>query len=70
MILESKNIAYEVVDIAASSEDKEKMREIAGNDTALPPQIANNGQYCGVSPQSFAEVFLAFFAFEMTLYIW
>ena len=48
MILESKGINFEVVDIAASAEDKEKMRGLVGDPTALPPQIVNNGIYCGV----------------------
>ena len=48
MILESKGINFEIVDIAASAEDKEKMRELVGDSTALPPQIVNDGAYCGV----------------------
>ena len=48
MVLESKGINIDVIDIAAAAEDKEKMRELVGDPTALPPQIANNGVYCGV----------------------
>ena len=48
MVLASKKIAYEEVDIASSEEAKNKMREIAQDPKALPPQIANGDQYCGV----------------------
>ena len=34
--------------MASSVEDKEKMRALVGNPSALPPQIANGDQYCGV----------------------
>ncbi|XP_065057915.1 SH3 domain-binding glutamic acid-rich-like protein 3 [Rhopilema esculentum] len=47
MVLDGKGISYEIVDIASSVEDKTKMREIVGDDTALPPQIINDGNYCG-----------------------
>lgn len=46
-ILSSKNYKLDLVDIAAGAEAKEKMREIAGNPKAMPPQIANGDQYCG-----------------------
>lgn len=60
MILDSKNIKYEVIDIAepGSEEEKDFMQN---NSTAngstisdpnprhpLPPQIFNDKQYCGV----------------------
>ena len=48
MILDGKKIPYDVVDVAASQESKAKMREIANNPTAVPPQIANGDTYCGV----------------------
>uniref|UniRef100_A0A3Q2XP51 SH3 domain-binding glutamic acid-rich-like protein 3 n=1 Tax=Hippocampus comes TaxID=109280 RepID=A0A3Q2XP51_HIPCM len=47
MVLESKKIPFEKVDIAASDADKGLMRSIAGNPTALPPQICNGDTYCG-----------------------
>lgn len=47
MVLSSKKIEFEFVDISVSSEKKDKMREIAGDSSALPPQIANGEQYCG-----------------------
>ena len=49
MTLTSKNIEFNKVDVAASEDAKKKMREIAGNPTALPPQLCNGDQYCGVS---------------------
>ena len=49
MTLTSKKIEFEKVDVAASEDAKKKMREIAGNPTALPPQLCNGDQYCGVS---------------------
>ena len=49
MVLSSKNIEFESVDISTSEDAKKKMREIACDPKALPPQIANGDQYCGVS---------------------
>lgn len=48
MILDSKKIPYEKLDIAASTACKDKMREISGDPKALPPQISNGDTYCGV----------------------
>ena len=47
--MESKEIPCAVVDVAASAEDKAKMREIANDPACLPPQIAFGESYCGVS---------------------
>ncbi|XP_075258461.1 SH3 domain-binding glutamic acid-rich-like protein 3 [Convolutriloba macropyga] len=47
MILDSKKISYEVVDISSDESGKNKMRELAGDPKALPPQICNGDQYCG-----------------------
>ncbi|XP_051909467.1 SH3 domain-binding glutamic acid-rich-like protein 3 [Hippocampus zosterae] len=47
MVLESKKIPFERVDIAASDADKELMRSIVGDPKALPPQICNGNTYCG-----------------------
>ena len=47
MVLDSKNIAHEVVDISSNEDAKNKMRTIVGDASALPPQIANGDQYCG-----------------------
>lgn len=49
MIMEGKKIAYEKIDVAASEEAKKKMRQLVGDDNALPPQFCNDEQYCGVS---------------------
>ena len=49
MILSSKGYDVEYIDVAASEEDKKKMRDLSGNPKALPPQIFNDDQYCGVS---------------------
>jgi len=49
MVLAGKKIPYEVVDVAASEDDKKKMRELIKDPKALPPQIFNEDQYCGVS---------------------
>jgi uncharacterized ubiquitin-like protein YukD len=49
-VLDCKKIEYKEVDISASEEDKNKMRKIAEDDKALPPQIANGDTYCGVRP--------------------
>ena len=46
-VLDSKKIAYTKIDVAASEEDKAKMRKIVGDEKALPPQLANGDQYCG-----------------------
>lgn len=49
MILSSKKIEFEQIDISASEEAKKKMRDLIGDPKALPPQIFNGDQYCGVS---------------------
>ena len=60
MVLDGKGISYEIVDIASSAEDKTKMREIVGDDTALPPQIINDGDYCGVCINCIKLYFIIF----------
>lgn len=57
MILDSKKIPYEKLDVAASEEHKERMRQLSGNPKALPPQLFNDDQYCGVSKQCHVETF-------------
>ncbi|XP_052328127.1 SH3 domain-binding glutamic acid-rich-like protein 3 isoform X1 [Oncorhynchus keta] len=47
-ILESKSIQYELIDISVGGEVRDEMRSKAGNPTAVPPQIFNEDQYCGV----------------------
>ncbi|KAM4521530.1 SH3 domain-binding glutamic acid-rich-like protein 3 [Odontesthes bonariensis] len=46
-VLTSKKIPFKAVDIAQNSEDKDLMRQKAGNPTALPPQLCNGDVYCG-----------------------
>ncbi|KAK2856305.1 hypothetical protein Q5P01_005040 [Channa striata] len=46
-VLKSKKIPFNAVDISQNPQDKELMREIAGNPTALPPQICKGKKYCG-----------------------
>ncbi|MBN3321390.1 SH3L3 protein, partial [Atractosteus spatula] len=48
-ILESKSVQFELIDISVGNEVREEMRSKAGNATAVPPQIFNGDQYCGVS---------------------
>lgn len=48
-VLHSKKIPFQAVDISQNPADKDLMRKIAGNPTALPPQICNGDVYCGVS---------------------
>lgn len=48
-ILESKSIQYELIDISVGGELRDEMRSKAGNPTAVPPQLFNEDQYCGVS---------------------
>lgn len=48
-VLTSKKIPFKSVDISQNSEDKDLMRNRAGNAAALPPQICNGNVYCGVS---------------------
>ncbi|GAA6081664.1 SH3 domain-binding glutamic acid-rich-like protein 3 isoform X2 [Tachysurus ichikawai] len=46
-ILESKNIQFELIDIAVSGDLRQEMRISSGNPSACPPQIFNDDQYCG-----------------------
>lgn len=47
MVLEGKKIPFNKVDIAADTAERSRMRHIAQNDRALPPQLANGDKYCG-----------------------
>ena len=49
MILDSKKIDYEKVDIAGNEAAKTKMREVMGDPTGLPPRLTNGDVYLGVS---------------------
>ena len=60
MILESKNVAYEVIDITEPGREDEKefmqtMSKARDSKYPLPPQIFNEEDYCGVN------VFLLYF---------
>ncbi|XP_072018197.1 SH3 domain-binding glutamic acid-rich-like protein 3 [Amphiura filiformis] len=47
VILVSKEIEFQKIDISASEDVKAKMREIADDPKALPPQLTNDETYCG-----------------------
>ena len=49
MILDSKKIDYDKVDIAGNEGAKQKMREVMGNPTGLPPQLIKGNTHLGVS---------------------
>lgn len=49
MVLDSKKIQYEKIDIAADEDAKQKMRDGMGDPKGLPPQLFNGDDYCGVS---------------------
>lgn len=49
MILDSKKIDYEKIDISSSEKLKNEMREIMGDPRGLPPRLAKGDQYLGVS---------------------
>ncbi|KAF7230449.1 SH3 domain-binding glutamic acid-rich-like protein 3 [Nothobranchius furzeri] len=46
-VLTAKKIPFKVVDISQNPSEKDLMRKLAGNPTALPPQICNDNVYCG-----------------------
>lgn len=50
MILDSKKISYNKIDVAASEDTKAKMRELIEDPKALPPQLFNGDTYLGVRP--------------------
>lgn len=49
MILDSKKIEYEKVDIAGSGNEdaKQKMRDVMGDPRGLPPQLTKGNTYLG-----------------------
>eukprot|EP00052_Salpingoeca_macrocollata_P012733 m.99316 g.99316 ORF g.99316 m.99316 type:complete len:120 (-) comp18605_c0_seq2:28-387(-) len=47
LVLEGQGIPYEAVDISVIKDAKDKMRQLSGNDKALPPQLFNGDHYCG-----------------------
>lgn len=56
-ILDSKSIQYELVDISVGGELRDEMRSKAGDPTAVPPQLFNEDQYCGVRKAHTLESF-------------
>uniref|UniRef100_A0A669BJT1 Uncharacterized protein n=1 Tax=Oreochromis niloticus TaxID=8128 RepID=A0A669BJT1_ORENI len=61
-ILSAKKIPFQPVDISQSSDDKDLMRQGAGDPTALPPQIFNGDVYCGmfINPYNQDKTFLLY----------
>ena len=49
MILTSKKIEFEKIDISSEAGAKDEMRAIMGDPKALAPQLINDDKYCGVS---------------------
>lgn len=47
-VLEAQKLPFDVIDVAQDDIALEKMRQLAGNEEALAPQIANGDEYCGV----------------------
>ncbi|KAJ1198733.1 hypothetical protein NDU88_002572 [Pleurodeles waltl] len=47
-ILDANQVKYELVDISISENLLQEMRQKAGNPCAIPPQIFNGDDYCGV----------------------
>ena len=48
MILTSKKIEFEKIDISSEAGAKDEMRAIIGDPKALAPQLINDDKYCGV----------------------
>ena len=48
MILDSKKIVYNKLDVAADESLKQQMRDKMGDPKGLPPQLFNGDTYCGV----------------------
>lgn len=62
-ILESKSIQFELIDISVGGEVRTEMRSKAGNPTAVPPQLFNEDQYCGVRTCAWCRCFSKHFPF-------
>ena len=48
-ILSSKGFDFDKFDIASDPDKKAEMRKLAGNERALPPQLAVGEKFLGVS---------------------
>ena len=53
MILTSKKIEFEKIDISSEAGAKDEMRAIIGDPKALAPQLINDDKYCGVGSTGF-----------------
>lgn len=53
-VLESKSIQFELIDVSVGGDVRNEMRTKSGKPTAVPPQIFNDDQYCGVRIRSFS----------------
>ena len=47
-ILKGRFPGMEYIDISTDAKLKDEMRTLCGDDKALPPQIFNGNEYCGV----------------------
>lgn len=47
LVLDSKKIEYEKIDISAGEAVRQEMRDKVGDPKALPPQLFNGDTYCG-----------------------
>ena len=56
-LLEAHKIPFNIIDVADDDDALERMRTLAENETALPPQIANGDEYCGVSTSKYLFLF-------------
>lgn len=74
MILDSKNVGYEVIDITEPGKEDEKefmqtMSTARDSKYPLPPQIFNEDDYCGASIISFRTCIMIILLFlEFLLY--
>ena len=48
-VLKANDIQFELIDICTDTSLRGEMREKMGDPTAIPPQIFNGDNYCGVS---------------------
>uniref|UniRef100_A0A7M4EWI0 SH3 domain binding glutamate rich protein like 3 n=1 Tax=Crocodylus porosus TaxID=8502 RepID=A0A7M4EWI0_CROPO len=47
-ILDGNRLKYELIDVSVSERLLQEMRDKAGDPDAVPPQICNGEDYCGV----------------------
>uniref|UniRef100_A0A8C3RR93 Uncharacterized protein n=1 Tax=Chelydra serpentina TaxID=8475 RepID=A0A8C3RR93_CHESE len=56
-ILDINKTKYELIDVSISEHLLQEMRAKAGNPNAVPPQIFNGDDYCGVRKKNLDFVF-------------